>query len=44
MLKWIIRHRLAAFERQHAYDMSYARVILAALYFVRNPNKLRHLA
>jgi hypothetical protein len=30
MLKWIIRNRLAAFERKYDYDMSYAREILAA--------------
>ncbi len=30
MLKWMIRKRLAAFERRHDYDMSYARDILAA--------------
>ena len=30
MLKWLIRNRLAAFERAFAYDMSYAREILAA--------------
>jgi len=30
MLKWIIRNRLAAFERKYEYDMGYAREILAA--------------
>jgi len=30
MLKWLIRNRLAAFERAHAYDASYMREILAA--------------
>lgn len=30
MLKWIIRNRLAAFERKFDYDMSYARELLAA--------------
>lgn len=30
MLKWIIRNRLAAFEKKYEYDMSYAREILAA--------------
>jgi hypothetical protein len=30
MLKWLIRNRLAAFERTFDYDMSYAREILAA--------------
>jgi len=30
MLKWIIRNRLAAFERKYEYDMSYAREILDA--------------
>ena len=30
MIKWIIRNRLAAFERKYDYDMSYAREILAA--------------
>ena len=29
MLKWIIRNRLAAFERKYEYDMSYARELLA---------------
>lgn len=28
MLKWIIRNRLAAFERRYEYDMSYARELL----------------
>jgi hypothetical protein len=30
MLSWIIRNRLAAFERTFSYDLSYARDILAA--------------
>jgi hypothetical protein len=30
MLSWLIRNRLAAFERRFDYDMSYAREILAA--------------
>jgi len=30
MLKWLIRGRLAAFEKKFDYDMSYARDILAA--------------
>lgn len=30
MLKWLIRRRLAAFERAYGYDMSYARDLLAA--------------
>src|SRR5687767_6899069 len=30
MFKWLIRNRLAAFERSFDYDMSYARSILAA--------------
>ena len=30
MLKWLIRNRLAAFERKYEYDMSYAREILDA--------------
>jgi len=30
MLKWLIRNRLAAFERQYEYDTSYARDLLAA--------------
>ncbi len=30
MLTWLIRRRLAAFERHYAYDMSYARELLAA--------------
>lgn len=30
MLKWLIRIRLAAFERSFDYDLSYARTILAA--------------
>ena len=30
MLKWLIRNRLAAFERSFEYDMSYARAILDA--------------
>ncbi len=30
MLKWLIRKRLAAFERTFEYDLSYAREILAA--------------
>ena len=30
MLKWLIRKRLAAFEREYDYDMSYARDILEA--------------
>jgi hypothetical protein len=30
MLTWLIRNRLAAFERQYGYDMSYVREILAA--------------
>ena len=30
MLKWLIRNRLAAFERSFEYDMSYARDILDA--------------
>ena len=30
MLKWIIRNRLAAFERKFDYDMTYARELLAA--------------
>lgn len=30
MLSWLIRNRLAAFERKYDYDMSYAREILAA--------------
>lgn len=29
MLKWIIRNRLAAFERKYDYDMSYARELLS---------------
>ncbi|HUH83733.1 MAG TPA: hypothetical protein VLX85_03945 [Stellaceae bacterium] len=29
MLKWLIRRRIAAFERAYDYDMSYARDILA---------------
>lgn len=30
MLKWIIRNRLAAFEREYGCDMTYARDLLAA--------------
>jgi hypothetical protein len=30
MLSWLIRNRLAAFERRYGYDISYAREILAA--------------
>jgi hypothetical protein len=30
MLKWLIRNRLAAFEKMYDYDISYARDILAA--------------
>ena len=30
MLSWLIRNRLAAFERKYDYDISYAREILAA--------------
>ncbi len=30
MLKWLIRNRLAAFERTYGYDVSYARQILDA--------------
>jgi len=30
MLKWLIRNRLAAFERSFDYDLSYARTLLAA--------------
>lgn len=30
MLKWLIRRKLAAFEREFGYDTSYARAILAA--------------
>ena len=30
MLSWLIRNRLAAFERKYGYDISYAREILAA--------------
>jgi alkylhydroperoxidase family enzyme len=30
MLKWLIRSRLAAFERTYAYDASYMREVLAA--------------
>ena len=30
MLTWLIRNRLAAFERKYDYDVSYAREILAA--------------
>lgn len=30
MLKWLIRRRLAAFEREYGYDVSYARALLAA--------------
>ncbi len=30
MLKWLIRRRLAAFERAHGYDASYMRDVLAA--------------
>lgn len=30
MLTWFLRRRLAAFERRYAYDMSYARDMLAA--------------
>lgn len=30
MLRWLIRNRLAAFERTFSYDMSYARDIVAA--------------
>src|SRR5262245_10068670 len=30
MLSWLIRNRLAAFERKYNYDISYARDILAA--------------
>jgi hypothetical protein len=30
MLSWLIRNRLAAFERKYDYDLSYARDILAA--------------
>ncbi len=30
MLNWLIRNRLAAFERKYGYDVSYARDILAA--------------
>jgi len=30
MLKWIIRSRLAAFERKYGYDLTYAREILDA--------------
>lgn len=29
MLKWLIRGRLAAFEKQYGYDLSYARDLLA---------------
>lgn len=29
MLKWLIRHRIAAFEQQFDYDMTYARELLA---------------
>ena len=29
MLKWLIRNRLAAFEKTYGYDMSYARDLLA---------------
>jgi hypothetical protein len=28
MLKWLIRRKLGAFERQHGYDLTYAREIL----------------
>ena len=28
MLTWIIKNRLAAFERQHGYDASYMRAVL----------------
>jgi alkylhydroperoxidase family enzyme len=30
MLKWLLRRRIAAFERHYEYDMSYARDLLAA--------------
>src|SRR5512144_2101339 len=30
MLRWLLRRRLAAFEREFEYDVSYARDILAA--------------
>ena len=30
MLRWLIRGRLAAFERRYGYDMSYARDLVAA--------------
>jgi hypothetical protein len=30
MLKWLIRRRLDAFEREYGYDVSYARAMLAA--------------
>lgn len=30
MLTWIINRRIAAFEKKFAYDMSYARDVLAA--------------
>jgi hypothetical protein len=30
MLKWLLRRRIAAFERHYDYDMSYARDLLAA--------------
>jgi alkylhydroperoxidase family enzyme len=30
MLDWLIRRRLAAFEKQYGYDTSYARALLAA--------------
>ena len=30
MLKWLIRNRLAAFERKYDYDLTYARELLAA--------------
>lgn len=29
MLKWIVRNRLAAFEKKYGYDLAYAREILA---------------
>ncbi len=30
MLKWLIRRKLTAFEREFEYDMSYARDVLDA--------------
>ena len=30
MVKWLIRRRLAAFERTYGYDASYMREVLAA--------------